>query len=248
MQGGHKSKSHVFLQIPKDSGPFQVDKAAYQESNLRKEEGRVPRNQRWSCSHLKCPSNKSGELVASQYHILSIISVMVIKHQNRTKQAERDEKGEILRAKSAFGANKTLHWSQTPEARPCVLTSDSHTPTSYHCCSTSRLRFGQSTALQEQACSSPIVYFSPDFMPPLGTEGSPGRRQLQAPLPAEHGPPPKGLLASLQSRKASTFVSPGWDEGEFRFSQQSLFFLSSHLSSHPAPLHSCSQQSGKMQP
>lgn len=173
---------------------------------------------------------------------------MVIKHQNRTKQAERDEKGEILRTKSTLEANKTLRWSRTPEARPCVLTSDSHTPTSYHCCSTSPLRFGQSTALQEQACSSPIVYFSPDFMPPLGTEGSPGRRQLQAPLPAEHGPPPKGLLASLQSRKASTFVSPGWDEGEFRFSQQSLFFLSSHLSSHPAPLHSCSQQSGKMQP
>lgn len=58
---------------------------------------------------------------------------------------------------------------------------------------------------------------------------------------------PKGHLASLQPHKASTFVSPGWDEGEFRLSQQSLFLLSSHLSSHPAPLHSCSQQSGKMQ-
>lgn len=31
-----------FLQNPKDSRPFQVDKVAYQESNLRKEEGQIP--------------------------------------------------------------------------------------------------------------------------------------------------------------------------------------------------------------
>lgn len=93
----NKTKSHVFLQIPKDFGPFQVDKAAHQESNLRKEEGSVPRNQRWSRSHLKCPSSKSGKLLASQHHHLSVISVMVIKKQNKTQQAERDETEDIFK-------------------------------------------------------------------------------------------------------------------------------------------------------
>lgn len=124
LQEGHKPKSRMFLQIPKDFGPFQVDQAAHQESNLRKEEGSVPRNQRWSRSHLKCPSSKSGKLLASQHHHLSVISVMVIKKQNTTQQAERDETEDILRAKSTLGKNITLPQSQTPEARPSVLTSE----------------------------------------------------------------------------------------------------------------------------
>lgn len=100
LQDGNKTKSHVFLQIPKDFGPFQVDKAAHQESNLRKEQGTVPRNQRWSHSHLKCPSSKSGKSLPSQHHHLSVISVMVIKKQNKIQQAERDETEDILKAKS----------------------------------------------------------------------------------------------------------------------------------------------------
>ena len=124
LQEGHKTKSHVFLQIPKDFGPFEVDKAVHQESNLRKELGSVPRNQRWSRSHVKCPSSKSGKLLASQHHHLSVISVMVIKKQNITQQAERDETEDILRAKSTLGENIMLPQSQTPEARPSVLTSE----------------------------------------------------------------------------------------------------------------------------
>lgn len=61
-------KSHVLSQIPKDFGPFQVDKAAHQESNLRKEEGSVPSNQSRSHGHLKCLSRKSAKLLASQHH------------------------------------------------------------------------------------------------------------------------------------------------------------------------------------
>ena len=100
-----------------------MDKAAYQQSNLRKEDGSVPRNQRWSRSHLKCPSGKSGKLLASQYHHLSVISVMVIKNQNTAQQAARAEREDILRAKSTLGDNLMLPQSQAPEVRPSVLTS-----------------------------------------------------------------------------------------------------------------------------
>lgn len=120
---GRKTKSHLFLQFPKDFGPSQVHRAAHQEGNLRKEEGSVPRNQRWSRSHLKCPSSKSGKLSASQHHHLSVISVMAIKKQNITQQAEREETEDIVRAKSTLGENITLPQPQTPEARPSVLTS-----------------------------------------------------------------------------------------------------------------------------
>lgn len=121
---GTNQNPTCFLQIPKYFGPFQVDKAAHQESNLRKEEGSVPRNQRWSQSHLKCPSSKSGKLLASQHHHLSVISVMVIKKQNTAQQAGRDETEDILRVKSTLGENIMLPQPQAPEARPSVLTSE----------------------------------------------------------------------------------------------------------------------------
>lgn len=38
-------KSQMLFQIPKGLGPFQVDKAAHGESNLRQEEGSIPSNQ-----------------------------------------------------------------------------------------------------------------------------------------------------------------------------------------------------------
>lgn len=68
---------------------------------------------------------------------------------------------------------------------------------------------------------------------------------------AANGPPapaqlkPKG--SSLPVSKTSTFVSPKRDEGQFRLSQHFLFLLSSHLSSHPTPLCSCSEWSSKAQ-
>lgn len=98
-------------------------KLPIRKSNLRKEEGSVPRNQRWSRGHVKCPSSKSGNLLASQDHHLSVISVMVIKKQNTAQQAERDETEDIFRAKSALRENM-LPQSQTPDARPSVLTSE----------------------------------------------------------------------------------------------------------------------------
>lgn len=87
------------------------------------------------------------------------------------------------------------------------------------------------------------VLFPPSFAGASGTKG----RQPAASRSGGTARLAAGLLAPIQPRETSTFVSPVWDEGGFRLSQQFLFFLSSHLSSHPAPLHSCSARSSELQ-
>lgn len=99
------------------------------------------------------------------------------------------------------------------------------------------LRSGQSTALQQQACRSPTIYFSPNFMLPSGPEESP-HGQLQAPLPAEHGPPPKRASCFLPfstARQVPLFLLGG-TRGNLD-SASNLSSFSAPICPH-TPLHS----------
>lgn len=96
----------------------------------------------WSRIHLKCPSSKSGKLSPSQHHHLSVISVMVIKMQNTTQQAEREEREGILRPKSTLGENIMLPQPQKPDLR-CRPPSSSRQPDPYTATSSAKLRSGK---------------------------------------------------------------------------------------------------------